>query len=458
MRSAAKVLRFPLSGVARDIDYRKAYIPEEETTFASPFALNVRGGDSLHRRFRGGSRPGLSKIEGVVATSLEGAWAWPNGEEVCWPDGSRIVYEKSFAEVLAPNGTRILNFHFAPNAQGVTFSDKAITATYRNRVVVADGSNWYMSATGDATNWDFGTYSEDPSRAVAGNVALAGQKGDDITAVMPIRDKSLFIATRRSLWRVDGEATSGSVVNVSEHVGCVSANAWAFDGTNLWLVAASGLYVCELGGSPLKVSTRIPEEFLGMTDALMAFDIEENALHVFGNKADGTASDWFYDIANKAFWPQSFESIYRPLAVCRMIMDGRNVCVLRCADGAWRFFDYEATSDDGKTEIASEVAIGPIRSSLRDDMDGLVGEISATLAENSADATLSIYCAKSPEVAVKAAEADLGSPFTAILEAGHNNVYRPRQRGTWAVFVIRSKGRWGYESMTAVMKSLGRLR
>lgn len=458
MRSVAKVLRFPLSGVARDIDYRKAYIPEEETTFATPFAMNVRGGDSLHRRFRGGSRPGLSQIAGVASAAPQGAWLWPNGEEVLWPDGARLVYEKSAPEVFAPDGTRILDFHFAPNVQGVKLSDKAISATYRNRVVVADGASWYMSATGDAANWDFGVYSEDPARAVAGNVALAGEKGDEITAIIPIRDKALFIATRRSLWRVDGEATSGGLVNVSEHIGCVSANAWAFDGANLWLVAASGVYVCELGSAPLKASSRIPEEFLGMSDALLAYDAEENALHVFGSNSDGTASDWFYDIANKAFWPQSFGAARRPLAACRMMKDGRSVCVFRCADGKWRFFDHASGADDGTDGIKSRVAIGPIRSSVRDDMDGLVGELSATIAENSADVTVSVYSAKSPEAAVKAADAGLGSPFTATLSAGRNNVLRPRQRGTWAVFVVQANGRWGYESMTAVMKSLGRLR
>ena len=148
MHSAAKVLKFPLSGIARDIDYRKAYIPEEEVQFATPFALNVRGSDTFHHRNRGGSRPGLS------VTTM-------------------------------PTGADTHNPHKQYATTGLLETPVAATTLYRARTVAAVGTMWYMSAMGDSTNWTFNGDSGDPSRAFAGNVENATVKGDAIADARP---------------------------------------------------------------------------------------------------------------------------------------------------------------------------------------------------------------------------------------------------------------------------------
>ena len=180
-------------------------------------------------------------------------------------------------------------------------------------------------------------------------------------------------------------------------------------------------------------------------------------IHIFGEKPDGTASDWYYDIANKAFWAQVFPASHRPVAACWMILNGVGTCIFRGTDGHWRHFDDETAKDDG-VDFDSCVAIGPIRTGMRDDIDGMVGEVDGVLAAGSSNVSLEIYSSDSPEGAVIAAQDPLVHHFEAQLSAGRNKVVRPRQRGAWAVFVIKASGRWGYESILTVMKHLGRLR
>lgn len=427
MRSAAKVLKFPLSGMACDLDYRKAYIPDEETTFATPFALNVRGGDTFDRRNRGGSRPGLKIVE----------------------------FE---------SGDRINNPHEHPLASGLTGIIADITCKYRNRMVVASGANWYMSAIGKHTDWNFGGNGDNRALAVMGNVELAGRKGEKITALIPVKDKMLYIATAHSLWILVGDPNGGTISCVSEHTGCVSADAWAVDDSHLWYVSNQGMYALTLGENiPMLVSHKIPLEFMGLDSAMAIYDNEERAIHIFGEK-DGEADDWFYDIGNKAFWMQGFPSACRPASVGYAMIDGEEKVVFKGADGEYRVFDdcsigdeLGGTADD--SEIDSVVAIGPIRTSARDDMDGMIAEVEAVLAkEGLTNVDLKIYSAHSPEGAVSKARDEQGTPFTASLHPSWNNVFRPRQRGAWAVFVLSAQGRWGYESMTAIVKMTGRLR
>jgi len=192
----------------------------------------------------------------------------------------------------------------------------------------------------------------------------------------------------------------------------------------------------------------------------LMYDPEDAAIHIFTTFSSGataTHSDWFYEIDNKAFWSVVIPSTHRPTAIAWCMQDGVGVAAFKGADGTWRYFDNAQTTDDG-TNIASRVAIGPIRCSARDDMDGMVSSINATFAEGSSATSVSVYTAHSPEKAVEIAYNAQNPSSTMSAKAGWNNVSRPRQRGAWAVFVISSTGRWGYESMTAVCKQLGRLR
>jgi hypothetical protein len=184
-----------------------------------------------------------------------------------------------------------------------------------------------------------------------------------------------------------------------------------------------------------------------MTNALVAYDAEHHALHIFTDKGD-----WFYDIKAKAWWPQEFQPTHRPIAYGNI---NGSVCFLG-EDGRYRhFFKYSDSDDDFPVE--SLVAIGPIRTGVRDDIDGMISKLSATFSVSSGQVVCDIYVGKTAEDAVAAA---LSKRPVAILEfgGGSNRNFRPRVRGAWVTLVLSSSDPWAFESMTAEFKSLGGLR
>ena len=398
MRNVAKRLKFPLLGVAKNLSYQDTTYPTEGREYATPMAVNVIGSCVFEGRTRGGSRPGLAAV---------------------------------------PQGTQVTEAH-------------PTDIIYRDRKVTWDGSVWMASRTGKHSDFDFGADFGDPTRAVAGNVALAGKSGEAITAAIPVSDGVLFLATLRAIRMVQGEPTA-AVSPVSDNIGVISRDAWCFDGQRVWFIGANGLYAMAPGESPLLASAQLPEDFKGWSTATLVYDAENRGIHIFG------PSDYFYDIEAKAVWPIQYNAAILPSAGGAAVVNGVNKAVFRVGS-SWYFWDENATKDGGLYDILSEVLIGPFRCGVRDDGDGLLDSITATLAKDSTSQLVAVFVSHSAEGAVEAAASDDGSAASYTISEGWNAVIRPRRRGAWSVLSIRGQGRWAYESILANIKTLGRLR
>ena len=397
MRNVAKRLKFPLLGVAKNLSYQDTTYPTEGREYATPMAVNVIGSCVFEGRTRGGSRPGLAAV--------------PQGAQVTESHPTDIIY--------------------------------------RDRKIVFDGSVWMASAIGNHDDFDFGKDSGDPSRAVAGNVALAGRSGEAITAAIPVGDRVLFLATLRAIRMVQGEPTA-AVSTVSDNVGVISRDAWCFDGQRVWFMGANGLYGMVPGESPLLASSQLPDDFNGWSSATLVYDAENRGIHIFGQ------SDYFYDIEAKAVWPIQYNVAIRPTAGGAAVVNGVNKAAFRVGS-SWYLWDESSDKDAGLYYVASKVVIGPFRCGVRDDGDGILDALTVTLANGGATVNLSVNTAKSAEAAVlTASDAEPMRSFSVI--PGWNPVVRPRVRGAWAVIVLSSTGRWAYESILANIKTLGRLR
>lgn len=447
MRSVSKVLHFPFAGLTRSLSVRDNTQPSETRTYGTPLASNVRGNCVFADRQRGGSAPGLVAVGGIAADS-NGRWLWPNGEPILWPSGASVLFNDPFAGYHAPDGSRLLDPHASVRCPVV--AAPSATSFYRARVFAADGASWFCSAAGDASDWDFGADSGNPARAVSGNLALAGRKGEAVTAFMAVDDSRLYAATSRSLW-VMVEPTAG-MQKVSDSVGCVGANAWCAANGVLYTLSPQGLYRVAPGEVPMRVSAEIPEALKGCSSAaLLAYDPEEDAIHIFTSKGD-----FFYEIEGKAFWPVDIATSHRPTTCARCVIDGIDRLLLLGADETWRRFSASATPAD------SYVAIGPFRTSGRDDEDGMLDTLHVVLAVGSANISLEVYPARTAEAALrKCADGVLAAAdpaFATAIGPGFNHTVRPRVRGAWCVIVLRGTGRWAYETATANCKTLGRLR
>ena len=424
MRSVPKLLHFPLGGLNRALSYRDSTAPSENGIYGTPLAMNVRGRCMFEGRLRGGSRPGLRNL-GVDPSTLDG-----------------------FVDAHPP----------APDIPAdvkgaVPPSPWSCSSYHRGRLFVASSSTWYCSATGDLSDWDYGADGEVATRAAFGNVALAGRPGGTIRAMFARDDNGLYIATDVGIWVLSGEPTNGQIRSLSTDYGCVSDKAWCRDGgARFYFLSSLGLCVVSADMPVTLVSGQIPDELKGLRSATLVNDSDANGIHILTD--DG---DWFYEIDSKAFWPEEYQQSVRPVDGAEAIVGGVKRTVFLCADGAWRWPDPSCGTDDGAA-FASMVAIGPFRTAARDDEDGMLDSLSATLAADSdGHVEIEAYSSDSPECAVR--DAMLGSPkWSFSFAAGRNRVTRPRLRGCWCVLVARSSGKWAYESVTAVAKQLGRLR
>ena len=456
MRRVEKQLLFPVRGVECDIAHHDVE-PREGRTFPAPFAMNVRGRCSVEHRRRGGSRPGFAVV-GDVTSDGGGTWKWPDGSAILWPTGAAITFPGD-GTYFAPDGSRVIDPHALPRvsaSKGNAPSGVSIATIYRDRVFAASGSDWFCSRIGDATDWDYGGDRDDPSRASAGNCAVAGAKGDTIKAFMPVYDAWLYIATSRSLWCMEADPCSGSFRCISPSVGASGPAAWCWTGRRLFFLSKNGLYGVSPGEAPVHVSEAIPQ-ISGDAGSFIGYDPEEDALHVFT-----TGGDWYVELEGErpAFWPVSFETGKRPAAACRMTVGGTDKAAFRCADGAWRMFSASTVC-----EMPSKVAIGPFRVSASDDMDGMLAEIhlatgvSPSVSDQNASVSMKIYMGKSAEDAEHAAASGTSPSGTFSFAAGWNAVWRPRARGAWCVAVIEcQRGRWAFEALRAVMRHTGRIR
>lgn len=398
MRNVAKRLKFPLLGVAKNLSYQDTTYPTEGREYATPMAVNVIGSCVFEGRTRGGSRPGLAAV---------------------------------------PQGTKVSEAH-------------PTDIIYRDRKVTWDGSVWMASRTGKHNDLDFGADSGDPTRAVAGNVALAGKSGEAITAAIPVNDSVLFIATHRAIRMVQGEPTA-AVQPISDNVGIISRNAWCFDGQRVWFMGSNGLYAMAPGESPLLVSAQLPDDFKGWSEATLVYDPENRGIHIFG------PSEYFYDIEAKAIWPLSYNAALRPSAGGAAVIGGVNRATFRVGN-EWYYWDESSDKDAGLYPVASSVCIGPFRCGVRDDGDGLLDALTATIANGSTSVSIDVFTAKSAEEAVELSSSSVSSLRSFTVATGWNPVIRPRVRGAWCVLVLRATGRWAYESILANIKTLGRLR
>lgn len=398
MRTAVKTLHFPAAGLDCSLSFSVGTVPSENRVYATPYALNVRGTDVFGRRYRGGSRPGFT-YEGVEQAKTAELFDVP-------------------------------------------------TTFYRGRKIYADGKLWHASRVGDFADFNVGGDGEDPTRPAMGKIGFASvDDAETITAIFSVGNDALYISTASALWVCREDVTTGAFLRVVDHAGAISKDAWSFDGQRFYFVAANGIYAYAPGEGAVRISSSVPVELGGMTEALMQYDPKYNALHVFTDKGD-----WYFEIGQKAWWPQKFHEEQRPVLGCTI----GGAVQFYCKDGKWRAFDESIFGDDTGS-VFSEVVIGPIRCSAREDMDGMFDSFTAAIAKDSGAVAIELYAGKTAEDACGKMLEGRYSWHDTVL-GGFNHARRPRIRGAWVCVRLASGSAWAFESMTATTKSLGGLR
>src|SRR5581483_8833081 len=124
-----------------------------------------------------------------------------------------------------------------------------LLCAWRNRMVLsglpADPQDYFMSAAGDATDYDYNPAPSVETQAVAGNLTPAGLVPDTVTALVPYSDDVLIFGCDSHVYQMTGDPMAGGRIDlVSDGTGMAWGNAWckAPDGTVYFMGSRGRVY------------------------------------------------------------------------------------------------------------------------------------------------------------------------------------------------------------------------
>lgn len=545
-------LNFPLGGldVSRAIGEQTASVAPLGQMYDPSFqtqkfettrqGINVRGFDPIQNRFRGGSRPGLSKY---VATQVNGANALqamgliqltgfspPSGSaqpntsgllnflvvvaagtiKFTWPgagawstptSGASALNASGFVSMTAVNGILVTsgpggnrmffcdgtNYKVWAPATGAVGTVSAVaasagtlpasgankcrlSATWRGRWILSglkgDEQNIFASRVGVATDFNYSPTTTTATQAWALNPAGAtagafGQTYDAVTALIPINDDNLLIGCANSLFLLRGDPMNGGQLQCLEPAIGLYWNCWCRDteGVVYFLSNKMGVYSFSQFNYPTRISQRIDPLLQAVTSGAntctMTWDDWLQGFHLFiTNTASPTNSTthYFWEKRTGAWWQDQFaQGNHNPS--CAVVFDGNNPSdrrvMLGCQDGYVRYVDFSSSTDDG-TNIASSVAMGPIKSRFE---QLLLADLRGELDPSSGSVSWAVKSGLTAQAALTNA-----SSFSGTWAGGLNNLAYIRHAAKAHYILLSSIGQWGLEKVGAKISALGAVR
>lgn len=328
--------------------------------------------------------------------------------------------------------------------------------------LVGDPQNWFMSATGDPTDFDYGPQDTTPTQAVAGNNSPLGLVGDVVTGLIPYNDDVLIFGGDHTIYACNGDPMAGGQIDlVSDAIGMAWGNAWCKDpyGTLYFMSNKTGIYSWAPGQSPVRISQQIEQLLLdidtGTSGVRLVWDDRYQGFHVFVTYLISArpATHFFYEQRTGAWWTTEFANKrHNPLACCTFDgnLPGDRVALIGSWDGFVRYFDPDATADDGHP-ISSSVLIGPLVTRDLDDL--LLKDLQAVLGETSGEVTYEVFAGSTAEIATSRPVVASGT-----WGPGRNLLSLVRASGHAVYIRISSANRWSLETIRARLAGTGKVR
>jgi hypothetical protein len=318
-----------------------------------------------------------------------------------------------------------------------------LIVTWNGRTVLSglpgDGQNWFMSAVGDATNWNYNPSPSVETQAVAGNNAPAGHVGDVITCMIPYRNDLLIFGCDHSIWQMSGDPMAGGRLDrISDITGIAWGTPWCknpngsiyFFGSrgSIYSMAFSAVATAE-GNVLTRVSQAIDQTLsqlnLANVSITMAYDDRWMGLHVYISDLSGNVSvHFYYDESTQAWFSDLFTSnLQNPW--CTLVYDGDasvdRTVLLGGQDGWTRSYVNSALDDDG-TPIFSDVLVGP--NSLKGGWDFLLNDLQMDLDQTGGSVNWQLQAGYSAQVALQSQPLSSG-----IFSPGRNHSQAVRASG-----------------------------
>lgn len=321
---------------------------------------------------------------------------------------------------------------------------------YRGRIVLSGNPQspyqWYMSR--QAHPWDFAYLAADAQSPVSGGNADAGELGDIITCLIPYKDDFLIFGCVHSIWVLRGDpAAGGSLDEVNLATGIFGPYAYCWDNANnLYFFGSGGIYRMGPGFAPPEniTATNLPNliEDLGVAQGThritLAFDrIRLGILISIVTLADGSATNFWYDLRTEGFYPEVYGSNCGPYSLFyyESQTEAYRGLLVGGMDGYIRTFDDDAKSDDNgdsDTAIDSYAVMGPIPLGRDANSRGRLQTLAITTGTDTDSVDWSLFSKDTAEEIVDAVVAG-STPFNTGTISSGNRVQklRPRCRAAW---------------------------
>jgi hypothetical protein len=490
----------------------------------TPLGINVRGFEPEENRKRGGSRPGLSRFipaplvagwlvqnlnytvrtpgmqtnsSGRVVTLVavnQGNVYWALAGDTVWTSPTNATSPLAVPPLIFTGVVRsaVLNqlMYFADGTNWVYFNPTANTVNtwtasagtlpvdsngntprlivnWRERICLSglllDPQTIFMSAQGDATNFDYSPNSITPIQAVAlAASSPAGQVGDIITCMIPYTNDLMVVGGDHTIYIISGDPMQGGQVDlVSNTIGMAFGTPWCMDPYgNIYFVSnKTGIYTLMPGQQPQRISQQIEQLLFnvdtGLNTITLLWDDRFQGLHVFLTPTSqaAAATHLFYEQRTGAWWQDRFaNNNHNPL--CCVTFDGNTagdrVPLIGSWDGYVRAIDPAATMDDG-WPINSQVILGPILTQDMDDM--MLYELQAVLGTMSTAVSYNIYVGQTAEGALASAPVDSG-----VFQPGRDVTQHVRRSGHAIYVGISASTPWAMEEIRMRIEGLGAAR
>lgn len=507
-------IEFPLGGLERSTAY------QWQKPYTTALCLNVFPVDPATNRLRGGVRPVLKQLssggapyhwtkvsyldttvkEGILICNANGTYSTLDGvtltERIATNPASTfascayyngMVYQASSTaatrQATALGGSE---GNLANTGGGTAPTNCGLVWVHQDRLALAgDSSNphqMYMSAVGDATNWDYADVTTGGAWTNTGSEG--GQLGDSVVAAINHNQNVSLIGSLRSIYAVVGNPRVGGTRRVSTSIGPLSNNAWCKglddSGANhTYMMTYDGLYVIPAGdySSPAGISRKkIPNELIGVNPAAgdkcaIGFDSQWKGIYVTVDPNSGSDVNYFYHIPTDSWWPLELPITPHVYATFPAVQSASTSAILPIGSGgSLRQFNNGVNqgASDGLggfyENFDSYVLIGPVK--LSDPSgEGIIYSCSAALAKDSEDVNWSVYVGDSAEQAYRKAEADTsntaadfsGAKWTYSTSQYWNGVQNPRVRGNAAYVKVYdvSNERWQLEQIVMEIERCG---
>lgn len=497
MQSGQFVVPLPIGGLDRSGSYA------EPKPLTSPALKNVFVIDVTTGRMRLGTRPVLLQLqsmsapyhscpvsytdtgvtkEGILVCFAQGTYSTLDGttftERIAQNPASNFstcayfngyVYQATYSEVCTeaaiPGGSD------APlsNAGGGTAPvDCGLVWVHQGRLALAgNGHQVFMSATGDATNWDYTITATGGAWANTGSEA--GKIGQNVVAAINHNRDVSIVGSLRSMYGIVGNPRGGGyTTTISQSIGPLMNNAWckgidASGANSTFLMTYDGLYILPSGslGEPHQLSRKkIPNELIGIDPTVgdrccIGYDSRWPAIHIAVDYNTGSDVNFVYHVPTDSWWEWSLPITPHLFPTFPKAQTAARSAILPIGSaGSVRQYDYSAAQGGGNESFDSYIFI--VVPLADPGSVAVLHSIYAALAKDSEDCTCEIYVGDSYEQAYDKALAGSSPDFTLddweYSSAQYLNSWQhPRVRGNTAILRIvdSSDRRWMVEQIVA---------